>query len=594
MSAESTTFTTAANGFNLDRIGLAVLTLALVAAPLVLSSAYELNVLVLMIVNAILATGLAIVVRAGRLSLAQASFGGIGGYTTGYLTTQLGLGFWQALPAAAAAAALIGLMLGLISMRLRGFYFAIATFTFSQLLIVILRAWTPVTGGMGGMFGLPHPSPLLGLDFGNPRNYYYLTLAMLLIAVLIYRACTVSTSFGRGVAVLGEDEVLATTLGVPATRYRLAAFGISSAIGGIGGAFGAHFIQGVSPSDIAPVVSVFIVVMVLAGGTRTLVGPILGAILMTTVPELLRASAQLSMVFYGAFLLVYVYLFREGLLPLARATLLRALHRQGVSVAATHAARLMDAANGSAGPDRALAKMGDMPIIALDKATCRFGALTVLDGIDWSVTNGCINGLIGPNGAGKTTFFNMLTGIAPCVAGHVLWNGKPVQPVPGQMVRRGLGRTYQSARVFENHTVAESVLLAAELSRRPVSHNHLRWLLDTLGLRPVMMLRGRELTHYQRRLTSIAMAMASNPEFVLLDEPLAGLDDTESGQLARTIAKLQAETGNTILLIEHKLSALMDLCSTLTVLDHGQIISHGAPKDVSRDPDVIKAYLGHD
>ena len=579
-------------GLNLDRLGLGLLAAVLIAAPLLLSNAYQLNVLVLMVVNAVLAIGLAIVIRAGRLSLAQASFGGIGGYTTGFLTTTQGLSFWLALPVGAALAAAIGVLLGLVSLRLRGFYFAIATFTFSQLAIVILRAWTPVTGGMSGMFGLPHPPGFLGLDFSDPRQYYYLVLAVLALVTLLYHACAQSTVFGRGLTVLGQDEVLATTLGVPATRYRLAAFAISSAVGGIGGSFSAHFIQGVSPSDIAPIVSVFIVVMVLAGGTRTIAGPIVGAMILTLVPELLRVSAQWSMVFYGCFLLLYVYLFRDGLLPILKSAVSRITGQTAQASATPRVARLM--AETQAAPDKSPAHELLRPIISLSDVSCRFGALTVLQGLNWSIQNGCINGLIGPNGAGKTTFFNVLTGVVPVAEGTVLWHGTPVTATPDQMVRRGLARTFQHARVFEDHSVADSVLLAAELSRRPVSGAHLRWLLDMLELGPVALRRGRELTHFQRRLTSIAMAMASNPELLLLDEPLAGLDDTETRRLSAIIARLQRETGNTVLLIEHKLSEVMELCSALTVLDHGQIIAQGTPAQISKDPVVLEAYLGHD
>lgn len=584
-------------GVNPDKLGTAVLVCGLVIAPLILTNTYQLNVLVLMAVNAVLATGLAIVVRAGRLSLAQASFGGIGGYTTGILTTSFGVPFWLALPIGGLLAAAIGVLLGLTSLRLRGFYFAIATFTFSQLAIVILRAWTPVTGGMSGMFGLPHPSGFLGLDFSDPRQYYYLVLAALLISVWIYYACSQGTAFGRGITVLGEDEVLATSLGVRAARYRIMAFALSSGIGGVGGSFGAHFIQGVSPSDIAPIVSVFIVVMVLAGGAKTLVGPVVGAVILTLVPELLRASAQWSMVFYGVFLLLYVFLFQDGLLPILKSVVRRLTGGGYVGELPRRVEAYVSAANlhaGKAEPDAASKRPSDQPIVAFQGVGCSFGELKVLRDLDWSVENGCINGLIGPNGAGKTTFFNVLTGVAPVSEGAVLWHAAQVDPVPGEMVRRGVSRTFQHARVFENHTVAESILLAAELSNRVVSETHLQWLLSFFNLAGVALARGNALTHYQRRLTSIAMAVASNPELLLLDEPLAGLDDTETRQLSTLIAKLQEETGNTILLIEHKLSEVMELCDTLIVLDHGCIIASGTPDQVSQDQAVIEAYLGNE
>ena len=221
-------------------------------APLILTDIYELNVLVFAAINAIMATGLAIVVRTGRLSLAQATFGGVGGYLTGILVTQHAWNYWLALPTAAACAAAFGLILGMASLRLRGFYFAIATLTFGQLAYVVLGAWSSVTGAFSGMFGLPHPSPLGFITFDDPRYYYYVMLAVLCIALIVRLLCTSWTRFGRALSLLGEDDILAQAIGVPSTPYRLSAFVISSAIGGIGGSFNAHFVQGISPPDIAP------------------------------------------------------------------------------------------------------------------------------------------------------------------------------------------------------------------------------------------------------------------------------------------------------------------------------------------------------
>jgi branched-chain amino acid transport system permease protein len=573
----------------LNLLGAIALIVSLVAAPLIASNQYYLNVLVLMALNATLATGLAIVVRAGRLSLAQATFSGIGGYTSGLLVMKLGMDYWPALLLAGMFAAVVGVLLGLTSLRLRGFYFAIATFTFSQLVIIILRAWTPVTGGMSGMFGLPVPPDILGISFLNARNYYYLALFAAALSVLASYACSAGTRFGRGLTVLGEDEVLARALGVPATRYRLYAFAISSFIGGVAGSLSAHFIQGISPSDIQPIASVFVVVMVMAGGANMLLGPIVGAVVMTAVPELLRASAQWSMVFYGLFLLAYVFFFQNGLLPLLQKAVYRIFNITVIGPEYSIAAIDRPAAYPTC---RTAPVAGNVAHLQFGKMQCNYGNLAVLQEIDWKIENGCINGLIGPNGAGKTTFFNVVTGVAPLSGGRMLWKGEAIVPTPESMARRGVARTFQHARILENHTVFEAISLGAELPGSKPEPARLEWLISKLKLQSIRDVRSGGLTHYQKRLVSIGMAMASDCEVLLLDEPLAGLDDTETEELTQIILDLHQAAHNTVLLIEHKLSVIMRICSHLTVLDQGRIIAQGAPKAVASNEDVIRAYLG--
>lgn len=227
-------------------VGYAVLLVAAVGLPWVLTTIYDLNVLIEVAINAILATGLAIVVRSGRMSLAQATFGGIGGYTSGILVMQADWSYWPALVAAGGVAALFGILLGLTSLKLKGFYFAIATFAFSQVVIIVLDAWTSVTGGFSGMFGLPYPPPIGPFDFSNDYVYYYFALLVVVLTIVLYFFCSAGSRFGRSISVLGEDELLAGAMGVPATPYRLAAFAISSFVAGIGGSLNAHFIQGIS------------------------------------------------------------------------------------------------------------------------------------------------------------------------------------------------------------------------------------------------------------------------------------------------------------------------------------------------------------
>jgi len=560
---------------------------AVLAAPWVLSSQYDLNVLVTVAVNAIQATGLAVVVRAGRLSLAQATFGGIGGYVSGVLVMQYDVNYWPALLVAGIVAAFFGILLGLTSLKLQGFYFAIATFTFSQIAIIILSAWRSVTGGLSGMFGLPVPSAIGPFDFNDPVVYYYFSVLVLLVAIGVAWLCSSGTRFGRGLTVLGEDEVLAGAMGVPATPYRLAAFAISSFVGGIAGSLGTHFIQGISPTDIAPSVSVFIVVMVMAGGVQMLLGPVIGAAILTAVPELLRASAQWSMVLYGAFLLAYVFFFRRGLLPLLDTFVMGLLPARWATIPAAErpiSAPLLAA-------PMQVARTLDVAL-ALEDVVCSFGDTRVLQGVSFKVERGELRGIIGPNGAGKTTMFNVITGNAPLSAGRVLLDGHAIRPSPARMARRGVARTFQHPRVLTTCTVAESIRLGAELVGSRPTANYFDWVAEMTALEPLLDVRGSLLSHFERRRLTVAMAIAGRPRILLLDEPLAGLDDSETHLLKDCIHEIHRQLGCTLLLIEHKLGVVMQLCSQLTVLDYGQVISEGNPETVSRDDAVIQAYLG--
>lgn len=575
----------------LEQIGSLLLVVIALGAPLLMTDIYQMNVLIFAAINAVLATGLAIVVHTGRLSLAQATFGGVGGYMSGVLVMHFGWNYWLAVTAAAICAAGCGVLLALTSLRLRGFYFAIATLTFGQLTNVILGAWSSVTGGFSGMFGIPNPPPIGPFSFANPLVYYYFVLIVLAVVLGIRHVCSSGSRFGRALTILGEDEVLASAIGVPSTPYRLAAFAISSAIGGVAGSLNAHFIQGISPPDVAPIVSVFILVMVMAGGIGTLSGPVIGAVILTAIPEFLRASAQWSMFVYGVFLVGYTFLFRNGIVALIQSVFRRVVG----DISDTDAPAGLETKPVLHAPLEPLSSAeprADASVIEFRDVRCSFGENTVLESVSFVVRGGRIHGLIGPNGAGKTTLFNVITGNAPLSDGKILFRGSEVQPSAARMARLGIARTFQHARVFPRRTTAENIALAAEMANRAVDHGYLARLMTNCGLDSLRDLRASRLTHFQRRLITIAMAFAPAPDLILLDEPLAGLDDTETLVLRDLISALQQQTGCTILLIEHKLSVVMRICDALTVLDGGRIIAEGPPDAVARDEAVIEAYLG--
>ena len=235
-------------------------------------------------------------------------------------------------------------------------------------------------------------------------------------------------------------------------------------------------------------------------------------------------------------------------------------------------------------------------LLELTNINKHFGGLQVLSDISFNVNEGDIVGLIGPNGAGKTTIFNVITGIYRPNAGSIQFRGQDLIGLkPYRICRNGIVRTFQLVRIFPTMTVLENVLVGSIYGKRGDKKRARDEALACLEILDLLELKdtvSAHLTYSDRRLVEIARAIAAKPGLALLDEPLAGLNPTETEKIMGVIKDIRERHGISILWIEHKMDAIFNICDRIVVLDYGRKLAEGGPKEIATDKNVIEAYLG--
>ncbi len=540
----------------------------------------------------------------GLLSFGHGAFFGIGAYGAALTYTHLTKGMAVPMLVGTLAAIGMGAVIGFLLMRKRGVYFALLTLAFTQMFFYIVYRATAVTGGENGIGGIER-SVLPGLDLKGQLAYYYLVAVIVGVAiVLIWRL--VHSPFGRVLLATRENERRANCVGYDPKRYKMIAFTISCGFAGLAGTLHAFLLNFVYPETLHVNFSGEIVAMTLVGGMRNFFGPVVGAVFFIFARDTLSTYTQNWMVFFGIVFMAFILFSPNGIVGATLALRERLRPRKGAEEPTQAApAAVPDesgAANAEAGGPAAGRTMGE-PILTTRGLVKRFGALAAVDGVDFTVRKGELHSIIGPNGAGKTTFFNALFGILESDGGEVLFKGERITGFrPDQIVARGVSRSFQIISIFQELDVLENVRIAVQ-ARSPHRFDMLsraealtelreeaRKTIGLVGLAGKEAMPASSLSHGDQRLLEIGIALATAPEVLLLDEPLAGLSPRERLRVADLIRRLADHV--TIVLIEHDIDQVLALSDRITVLHQGKVIAEGTPAEIQQDRQVQEAYLG--
>ena len=474
--------------------------------------------------------------------------------------------------AAAVVGMLLGFAVGLLTLRMRGIFFSIATIALAIIIETFVMNWRFVGGAAGIQLQRP---PVMAPFDSYVKMLFFVQAVLVVIAVAIARYIQ-NSRIGRGLQALRDDELAAECTGVPTLKLKLVACMISGALMSAAGAPAAMYLQYADPSSAFNLsYSVSALAMSLIGGTAHWIGPVLGAILLGSTQQLPRRDHLLGSQRAGA-------RHHAGAVRGRRA---QGHHR--AAAAALSSARGRQAMTVTSAPDAPLLQVGTL--------TKTFGGFTALDNISVDIRKGERFGLIGPNGSGKTTLINCISGALRPQTGSVVFCGEDITQLPPHLrARRGIARSFQIPRPFKSMTVLENLMVGLDFATVGSSlpeEDVAMSILTRMGLAAKAGASTDTLSQVELRKMELARAMAVRPKLLISDEAMAGLSSSEVDEVLDLLISL-GEEDITIIMIEHIMQAVMRFSERVMCLDAGKIIAIGAPAEVMANKRVQEAYLG--
>lgn len=579
---------------------LLALALAIGLAIPAMASNYYVTLFSFIFLYAMVALGLVLLTGvAGLISFGQAAFVGIGAYITAYMSVTYGLDglstFALVLLVSVAAACLIGRL----TLSMGGHYLSLATLAWGVCIYYALGQ-VQALGGFNGLGGIPTLS-ILGIEFKSERAIYYLIFGLLVLGMLAVHNLLDSRT-GRAIRSLRSGSTLPEAFGANTLNLKIAAFSVAAALAGISGWLYAFMQRFVNPTPFGLHMGIEYLFMAVIGGASSIFGALIGAGVVTILkqqlqgilPQLLGQTGNFEIVVFGALMLFVLAKANTGIWPFI----------------GRHLPANLPLNTGNAKPQGLITKPAGgshEELLRVEKAVKRFGGLTAVDEVSFTVNQGDIVALLGPNGAGKSTMFHLISGLLTPTSGEVWLRGRRIDRLKSRDIARlGLSRTFQHVKLVGNMSVLENAAMGCYLrGRSGLLRSMLRLnrgeeaaireaamkQLSRCGLADLAAEPAANLPLGKQRIVEIARALCSEPSLLLLDEPAAGLRHAEKQELASLLLNLKTE-GITTLIVDHDMEFIMKIADQLVVMRFGQKIAEGDPAAVRSDRLVQEAYLG--